>query len=68
MDAMSMMADLCLTVDKNNAKGGKTLSLLHEKCVLQARFEFLIICQASNSIPILMLLSFLAQAEIQYTI
>jgi len=36
---MSMMADLCLTIDKNNAKGGKTLSLLHEKCVLQARYD-----------------------------
>merc|ERR1719266_2903851 len=33
---MSFMADLCVTIDKCNARGGKTLSLLHEKCVNQS--------------------------------
>ena len=36
MDAMSFMADLCGTIEKVNARGGKTLSLLHEKCVNQS--------------------------------
>jgi gamma-tubulin complex component 2 len=36
MDAMGLMSDLCMTIDKCNARGGKTLSLLHEKCVTQS--------------------------------
>lgn len=36
MDAMSFMADLCSTTNRYNARGGKTLSLLHEKCVTQS--------------------------------
>ena len=36
MDAMSFMADLCSTIERMNARGGKTLSLLHEKCVTQS--------------------------------
>jgi hypothetical protein len=34
---MAMMSDLCLTIDRSGARGGRTLSLLHEKCVVQAR-------------------------------
>ena len=36
MDAMSFMSDLCSTIERMNARGGKTLSLLHEKCVTQS--------------------------------
>ncbi len=36
MDAMALMADLCFTIDRCNARGGKTLSLLHEKCVVKS--------------------------------
>ena len=36
MDAMAFMADLCATIERLNARGGKTLSLLHEKCVTQS--------------------------------
>ena len=36
MDAMAFMADLCSTIDRLNARGGKTLSLLHDKCVTQS--------------------------------
>ena len=36
MDVMSFMADLCSTIERINARGGKTLSLLHEKCVTQS--------------------------------
>ena len=36
MDAMAFMADLCSTIDRLNSRGGRTLSLLHEKCVTQS--------------------------------
>ena len=30
---MSLISDLCLTIDKNASRGGKTLSFLHEMTV-----------------------------------
>ena len=33
LETMSLMADLCISIEEASARGGKTLSLLHEMTV-----------------------------------